>query len=401
MEISPENIYNEGCMAYKVEDYKSALECFTKAAELGHVDAIIRLGNAYSYDSNLCEVDIEKAMAWYEKAVELGNVSAIETLACCYINKDKDKAFELFVKAAELGSISAIEYLALDYEMGYSQERSLEKAKEYYQKAIDLGSTNAKRRLRKILKPKKRVNTARIRRVIRQYKNVTKKKCYVIVVVDGEPTHLDSSIGGTPYLPIGETIPTDKSGNPMVLFVQLNLEGTSLPNYPNKGILQVFLGIDEDYPTEHAVRYYERITEDYQKDVEQVENWWVRKPIKVDLIKSKCFLPPTDTNFGETLLPVYNSVMGKSYDYYDDIKEYDDILYSLFGYNPYANYGGYADTTQSEDFNYAENEVLIKIDSELSPLISIGDLGMLWVLITKEDLQSGKITKAWVGWDCH
>lgn len=64
-----------------------------------------------------------------------------------------------------------------------------------------------------------------------------------------------SKIGGIGYLPIGESYPTNEQGEPLALLFQLNFE--QLANevdisqlaykLPNKGILQVFFDIKDEY----------------------------------------------------------------------------------------------------------------------------------------------------------
>ena len=236
--------------------------------------------------------------------------------------------------------------------------------------------------------------------IIDMYVKKMAKPCYAIEVVEGEPTQLDSSIGGIPYLPIGENLPVNEKGEKMPLFVQLNLEGIDLDDYPNKGILQVFLENQGGYPTEYKVRYYENIETDFQKNVEVIDNEWVSIPLKVKLNKSESFLPPYDCDFDKCFLSIYNEVMGTKFNIYNEVKDYDSIVEELYGLKIPGNFGGYADSTQSQEFDYDQNEVLVKIDSDLNRNICIGDAGILWVLITKENLKSGKITEAWVDWDC-
>ena len=83
---------------------------------------------------------------------------------------------------------------------------------------------------------------------------------------------MDSSIGGTPYCPVGEELPKDKDGNEIPLLLQINFEGIDLPGYPDKGIFQLFMKRDNprsDYhdtlETGNRIRYYENITSNYRK----------------------------------------------------------------------------------------------------------------------------------------
>ncbi len=54
-----------------------------------------------------------------------------------------------------------------------------------------------------------------------------------------------SRLGGPIVWPAGEPIPTDSSGAPMVFVAQINFsEEHALPNFPKKGLLQLFLAND-------------------------------------------------------------------------------------------------------------------------------------------------------------
>lgn len=64
----------------------------------------------------------------------------------------------------------------------------------------------------------------KFQKVIDIFKETTRKHCYSIDLLDEVPDILDDKIGGTPYLPVGEEYPVDKSGNPLALLLQINLK---------------------------------------------------------------------------------------------------------------------------------------------------------------------------------
>ena len=70
-------------------------------------------------------------------------------------------------------------------------------------------------------------------KVIELFKEATKKDCYKIDLVDGEPSITDDKLGGKPYLPIGEEYPKDKDGNNLALLLQVNLKDIELDGYLN------------------------------------------------------------------------------------------------------------------------------------------------------------------------
>ena len=82
-----------------------------------------------------------------------------------------------------------------------------------------------------------------------------------------------------------------------------------------------------------------------------------------------------------------------------------DIYDELYTINLFpGNISGYADFTQTDPrpIKNAEDKVecLIKIDSNLGHGIMIGDSGIIFSFISKEDIKSGNFTNAIVDWDC-
>jgi len=81
---------------------------------------------------------------------------------------------------------------------------------------------------------------------------------------------------------------------------------------------------------------------------------------------------------------------------------YDEATNSLN--IPTANIGGYADFTQ-QDPRFGEKETrtecLLKIDSYLDDRIFIGDSGIIFTLISPEDIKNCKFENATFDWDCY
>ena len=76
----------------------------------------------------------------------------------------------------------------------------------------------------------------------------TVRPCVVLEKADGEPGLRDSKVGGVAYWPKGMDYPTDSSGRPMYMLMQLNLgDLPKLEGYPKAGILQFFIVIDPYY----------------------------------------------------------------------------------------------------------------------------------------------------------
>ncbi len=234
-------------------------------------------------------------------------------------------------------------------------------------------------------------------KVIERYKKETELPCYSLIPIEGKPSETDSKMGGFPYLPKGASVPKDKSGKPMVLFIQLNLEGLEpLEDYPvdfpTKGILQVFMAENsEEYPTPHKVVYYDSVGEYEPDDGFADENEWVTSPFKLKAEKAVSVLPVRFMTLGDMMLSsLYNKM-----DIYRDIIA-DEINKCV----PAATFAGHADTTQSSGFEYMENAVLFKINSELDGRICIGDCGILVAGIPFDALEELDFDRAFVEWDC-
>ncbi|QHS59128.1 SEL1-like repeat protein [Chitinophaga agri] len=101
-----EELYNIGVDAYNRQDYQSAIDHYTLAAERGYGYAMNNLAHIhYMIDGY---VDPDKAFYWYEKGAAAGNTNAINGLSLCYQNgigtaPDIDKAIELLLLAADDG----------------------------------------------------------------------------------------------------------------------------------------------------------------------------------------------------------------------------------------------------------------------------------------------------------
>lgn len=65
---------------------------------------------------------------------------------------------------------------------------------------------------------------------------------------EGEPSLFESKVGGTPYLPHGESWPLDARGAPMDLLAQVDCAALAgLPDFPHRGLLQFFIARDDVY----------------------------------------------------------------------------------------------------------------------------------------------------------
>lgn len=245
--------------------------------------------------------------------------------------------------------------------------------------------------------------------VIKEYKERTKKDCYKIELTYEKPDIMDDKIGGIPYLPVGVEYPKTEDGEPLALLFQVNLKNIDLDGYPKDGILEIFTDKNVDYPCIYKVMYFEEGL-DYQTDLPKIDtNYYITEgSTKIKLVKDVSYMSVDDYRFMDNFIPVINKV------YNTDIKNYKELsdFSGDFDYNsqlmdeldnPQITVGGYPNFTQSDPrFTHKElTETLLKIDSigEYSNF-NIGDSGILFSFISKEDLENKNFDNAVVDWDC-
>lgn len=247
-------------------------------------------------------------------------------------------------------------------------------------------------------------------KVLSLFKERMKKDCYKMVCQDGEPGVMDNKIGGTPFFPVGEEFPLDKDGNPMALLLQVNLAEIELENFSGKGILEVFVDREAGYPCQYQVKYFDESLE-HNPNIPSVplDDFITEKPIKISFEKDVCHMCYSDYRFNDSMIAIVNEVYGVNI---STVRELDDTLEYLGDWYedffkelsiPGGNIGGYPDFTQNDPRNVRSNdmtECVFKIDSMLSKEIMIGDSGIFFGLISKEDLQNCNFDKMLVDWDC-
>lgn len=249
-----------------------------------------------------------------------------------------------------------------------------------------------------------------IEKILELFKERTKKECYSFEIEEDMPHILDNKIGGRPYIPLGEEYPLDKNGNPMVLLLQINLENIDLKNYNKEGILEIFVDRELSCPCEYKIKHFKNNLE-YREDITEVENMIVQKPLKITLVKEVEHMPISDYRFVDTLSKIIEEVTGNKtndvFEIEDFFTENDTDMYEEFlNMNIlFGDFGGYADFTQTDPRPLEDapekTECLFKIDSNLADEIMIGDSGIIFGLISKEDIEKERYENTVVDWDCY
>jgi len=152
--------YDLGCLhetgygpdVFKDEAY--AAQLYTKAADLGHVEANYRLGQAYEHGHLNCPQDPALSIHFYTGAAERGHAESQMALCAWYmvgvpnvLEKDEAEAYEWAKKAAEQGLPKAQYTVGYFTEMGIGCRRDPLEANVWYVKAADQGEERAKHRI--------------------------------------------------------------------------------------------------------------------------------------------------------------------------------------------------------------------------------------------------------------
>lgn len=136
--------FSEAKAAVKAKDYEKAGKIYEKNCEENRAWACASLGFLYEKGHlkilNLFESQ-NKAKELYLKACEGGNVRGCSGLGeMSFKSGNYEKAFEIFSKACSNDDGYACSRLAFLYQKGLGIEASKAKAKEFNQKACNLGN---------------------------------------------------------------------------------------------------------------------------------------------------------------------------------------------------------------------------------------------------------------------
>lgn len=158
---------------FKDEAY--AAQLLTQSAELGHVDANFRMGQAYENGTMGCPRDAALSVHFYNGAATRGMPEAMMALCAWYmvgaepvLEKDEGEAYEWAKRAAELGELrthlcattgpmtdcfvltgfpKAVYAVGYFTEMGIGCRRDPLEANVWYVRAADMGNDTARQRL--------------------------------------------------------------------------------------------------------------------------------------------------------------------------------------------------------------------------------------------------------------
>ncbi len=126
-----------GNKRYQEGDYETALEYFTKAAELGDADAHYNLSCMY-YDGEGVEKDAKMEINHLEQAAMEGHPEARHNLGCTEVeNGNFERAKRHFIIAANLGYHVSLNKLKILYADGHASKEDYANALRANQAAVD------------------------------------------------------------------------------------------------------------------------------------------------------------------------------------------------------------------------------------------------------------------------
>ncbi|MBP3708458.1 MAG: DUF1963 domain-containing protein [Clostridia bacterium] len=319
----------------------------------------------------------------------------------------------------------------------YESKKDFTSAIKYYKKAkekgYDVDAQLARAELEKQNEEEfERMNgeCVAINEAIEKFKKQTAKNCTMIVIDKECPLNdiLSSKIGGVPYMPIGEDWPKDSNGDEMPLLLQVNFKEMNSKQFPNHGILEIFLDKSLGYPPEYVIKYYENIDDEYRNDIKPVDvsDFVTANSYKIVFKDAIDYMHTSDYRFEDEINKILNDII-KDKKKTDEIIKYakltksrmveeakddkeivsesiiEEIYYKIE--NIQITMGGYPDFTQSDPRGYEKSkehltECLFKLDSCGEHEFYIGDSGIISVLISMEDLKSARFENAQLDWDC-
>ncbi len=154
-----------GHAAYARKDWPAAMKAFQQSAEAGSAEGAWELSLMHAHGKTGV-VDKEQAKKWLTTAADGGEVKAqmflaqMSTFGRGGYAKDEAKALEYLERAADQGNAHATHQLGVRYLHAVGVEQDLDKAIAHFDRAIELGSTDAVKYL-KIAQKKKQGGVVR------------------------------------------------------------------------------------------------------------------------------------------------------------------------------------------------------------------------------------------------
>ena len=129
------NKYHHGTLGLQ-KDMRRAVELYTEAAELGSIEALFNLGNAY-YHGDGVPVDEAKGVQFWTKAAMQGHVEGRNNLGGYeWVEGSHDRAVRHFLISAKVGSKMSVENIKNMFTLGIATKEQYAEALRGYQDAV-------------------------------------------------------------------------------------------------------------------------------------------------------------------------------------------------------------------------------------------------------------------------
>jgi len=230
-----------------------------------------------------------------------------------------------------------------------------------------------------------------------------------------------SKVGGVPYMPADTEVPTDKNGSPLQFLAQIDCrELSGLPDFPQKGLLQFWIGQDDGLGlfTEGGSRviWYEDIDEtvteaDVRAKLDQLpksdENFSpVNGEYGISLSQGEEPMPADNAHFPPIFIAEFNKLsMGRKIESMDDLDDSTNEMIWDYTDNSGHKIGGYPMFTQWDPRSENDDRtvLLFQLDSDYSTdseKVMWGDAGVCGFFCTPSELRKRDLTNVLYNWDC-
>lgn len=152
MQSEREESYSKGMRYFLGLQYEEAIDCFQKAAALGHDTAQYKLGEIYE-EGYGTPVNDKEAVTWYIKAAKQGyDVAQVKISKIYYhgslgVKQNYQESIKWFEKAADQKNSEALRYIGMCHENGFGVEKNDIEAIKYYRVAANLANADAQNNL--------------------------------------------------------------------------------------------------------------------------------------------------------------------------------------------------------------------------------------------------------------
>ncbi|KAL7666120.1 Protein SKT5 [[Candida] zeylanoides] len=188
-------IYFSGFKDILIKDEKYALELYSQAAALGHVESARILGHYYEI-GEIVPQDSNLSIHYYTQAAMGGDAEAMLAMCAWYLvgsepflPKDDREAFEWAKRSAQANFTKAKYALGNFYEKGVGCEKSLQESQQWYKRAAEDGDEKSLKRVldkdwvaqfTKGKKPKKRAQPSPASTLDSDKRAAQEKECVIV-----------------------------------------------------------------------------------------------------------------------------------------------------------------------------------------------------------------------------